>query len=155
MNSNQMIQPGMSREEIFPVAEENAARHVGSGSARVLATPWLIAFMERVAHRLLIERLPEGYSSVGVVVNMRHLAPSPIGSNVRVRAEVIEVNGTRVEFDIRAWDETEAVGECQHQRAVIDQARFLRRIESKLENLRLKPNLAELKEESANRANLR
>ena len=135
MDLNELIQVGVSREETFPVAEENAARHVGSGSARVLATPWLIAFMERVAHRLLIELLPEGYSSVGVIVNMRHLAPSPIGSNVRVRAEVTEVNGTRVGFDIRAWDESEAVGDCQHERAVIEQARFLRRIETKQKNM--------------------
>jgi len=131
MDLSQILRPGMQREETFRVEEEHAAIHIGSGSSRVLATPWMIAFMERVSHRLVSENLPQGYSSVGVVVDVRHLAPTPIGGTVRVRAEIIELNGLNVALVVQAWDESELVGEGRHQRVVIDEARFLKRVEAK------------------------
>ncbi|HEX9616011.1 MAG TPA: thioesterase family protein [Anaerolineales bacterium] len=131
MDLIQILRPGMQREETFRVEEEHAAIHIGSGSSRVLATPWMIAFMERVSHRLVSENLPQGYSSVGVVVDVRHLAPTPIGGTVRVRAEIIELNGLNVALVVQAWDESELVGEGRHQRVVIDEARFLKRVEAK------------------------
>ena len=131
MDLTEIIQPGLVKEESFPVDEDKTALHVGSGSSRVLATPWLIAFMERLSHRLLAERLPAGFSSVGVHVDVRHLAPTPLSSNVRVRTEVTALEGWRVSFVVQAWDETELVGEGTHQRVVIDEARFLRRVEAK------------------------
>jgi len=97
----------------------------------VLATPWMIAFMERNARRLLGERLPAGYSSVGSHVDVRHLAPTPVGGRVRVRAEVLAVDGWKVEFVIQAWDEQELIGEGRHQRVVIEEERFLRRVARK------------------------
>lgn len=133
MDIRELIQPGMTREESFEVEDENTAIHVGSGATRVLATPWMIAFMERVSHRLLAERLPSGSSSVGVLVNVRHLAPTPAGSRVRVLTEVQEVEGARVIFQVQAWDEYEKVGEGQHQRMVIDEERFLRRVNAKIQ----------------------
>lgn len=127
----QAIQPGLKREETFRVEQANTARHIGSGSARVLATPWMVAFMERVAHRLLAERLPPGYSSVGVALEVRHSAPSPVGSLVRVQAEVVEVDATRVTFTVEATDEVEAIGSGRHERVVVEEARFLRRVQAK------------------------
>jgi fluoroacetyl-CoA thioesterase len=131
MELTEIIKPGMTREETFLVDEDKTARHVGSGASRVLASPWLIAFMERVSHRLIAERLPDGFSSVGVLVNVRHLAPTPVDSQVRVRAEVTEVDGTRVTLFVQAWDHVDLVGDGSHQRVVIDQERFLRRVEAK------------------------
>ena len=89
MELNELIHPGMSREDNFTIAIENSAIHIGSGSSRVLATPWMIAFMERVSHRLLTCCLPEGYSSVGTHLDVHHLAPTPVGATIRVRAEVL------------------------------------------------------------------
>jgi predicted thioesterase len=131
MALSESIHPGMTHEETFVVEEKYLAPHVGSGSLRVLATPWLIGFMEATAHRLLTCCLPEGQSSVGVHVDMRHLAPTPLGDTVRVRAEVLSTEGNLVDFRVQAWDSKEAIGECQHQRAVIDVARFLRRVAAK------------------------
>jgi predicted thioesterase len=88
--------------------------------------------MERVAHRLIAEHLPDGSSSVGVHVDVRHLAPTPVGSQVRVRAEVTGVDGTRVTLLVQAWDHVELIGDGSHQRMVIDQERFLRRVGAKL-----------------------
>jgi predicted thioesterase len=131
MDLTEIIQPGMSNEDVFLVGEENLAIHIGSGSSPVLATPWMIAFMERLAHHLLVSCLPEGYSSVGVHVDVRHMAPTPLGVELRVRAEVTEVDGMRVKFSIQAWDRQEKIGEGGHERVVIDEARFLKRVESK------------------------
>lgn len=125
------IKPGMAREEIFLVQEDETARHIGSGASRVLASPWLIAFMERVSHRLIAEQLPEEFSSVGVLINVRHVAPTPVGSQVKVRADVTEVDGSRVTLNVQAWDHVELIGEGSHQRIVIDQERFLRRVDAK------------------------
>ena len=131
MDLNEIFNPGMAREETFLIEEEHSAIHVGSGSLRVLATPWMIAFMERNARRLIGERLPQGYSSVGARVDVRHLAPTPVGSQVRVRAEVVAVDGSKVELSIQAWDEQEQIGDGQHQRVVIEEERFLRRVARK------------------------
>lgn len=131
MELSEFIQPGMTNEETIRVEEQNLARHIGSGSLRVLATPAMIAFIERISHQLLAKHLPEGYSSVGTLVNVRHLAPTPLGSQVRVRTEVTGVEGPLVTFRVEAWDESEQIGSGEHLRAVIDEARFLRRVASK------------------------
>jgi predicted thioesterase len=131
MEGNQLITRGMAREETFQVTEEHAAIHVGSGSSPVLATPWMIAFMERVSHRLLAEHLSPGETSVGIFLEIKHLAPTPVGTSVRVKAQVFEVADNLVTFDVQAWDHVEKVGEGIHRRAVIDEARFLRRVKKK------------------------
>jgi fluoroacetyl-CoA thioesterase len=125
----------MTREDNFEITLENSAVHLGSGSARVLATPWMIAFMERVSHRLLTCCLPEGYSSVGTHLDVRHLAPTPVGATIRVRAEVQLVDGYRVNFLIEAWDNQEKIGEGTHERVVIEEARFWKRVEKKMASL--------------------
>ena len=131
MQLSDIIQPGMTNEETFMIEERHLAPHVGSGALRVLATPWLIAQMEGVSHRLLAKHLPEGYSSVGIHVDMRHLAPTPLGDAVRVHSEVLSVDGWTVAFAVRAWDSKEQIGECKHERFVIDEARFLKRVAAK------------------------
>ena len=135
MELSELIQPGMTQEDSFPIGMENSAIHLGSGSSRVLATPWMIAFMERVSHRLLTCCLPEGYSSVGTHLDVRHLAPTPVGATIRVRAEVLQLDGIRVLFAVEAWDELEKIGEGRHERVVIEEARFLRRVEKKKASL--------------------
>ena len=142
MDLSELIHPGMNREDSFPITMDNSAIHIGSGSSRVLATPWMIAFMERVSHRLLTCCLPEGYSSVGTHLDVHHLAATPIGATIRVKVEVLSLEGNRVYFSIDAWDELEKIGEGKHERVVIDEARFLRRVEKKLATLEEDKKLA-------------
>ncbi len=123
---------GMRAEQTFVVTEQGSAGHVGSGSLRVLATPSMIAFIERTARVFMDEHLPEGSTSVGAHVDVRHLAATPVGMKVRVTCEVTQVDGRRVDFLVGVWDEVEKVGEGTHQRYVIDVARFLKRLEAKL-----------------------
>lgn len=128
-----ILRKGMKRDETFLVAREHGAAHIGSGGSPVLATPWMIAFMERVAFRLLQEILQTGQSSVGVMVEVHHLAPTPVGASVRVISEVEEIDGSQVTFNVHAWDEVEKIGEGRHKRVIIDEARFLKRVEKKKE----------------------
>lgn len=131
MDYQKTVHKGLIREETFIVEEQHAAAHVGSGGSRVLATPWMIAFMERVAYRLLAEHLSDGESSVGVLVDVRHLAPTPVGASVRVKAEVEQLENSQVTFALDAWDQAEKIGAGSHRRVVIDEERFLRRVEAK------------------------
>jgi len=131
MDFSTLIQPGMTHEMSFEVQEEHLASHIGSGAARVLATPWLIMFMERTSHQLIARHLPPGYSSVGTAIDMRHLAPTPLGGKVRVVAEIVAVDNAQVSLQVQAWDEIELVGTCNHQRFIIDEARFLKRVAAK------------------------
>jgi len=131
MDYQKTVRKGLTREETFTVEEQHAAAHVGSGGSRVLATPWMIAFMERVSYRLLAEHLGEGETSVGVLVNVRHLAATPIGVTVRVKAEVEHLEDSQVTFTVDAWDQAEKIGAGSHRRAVIDEERFLRRVAAK------------------------
>ena len=136
MDAKEFIKSGMSEEIQVVVEEQHTAAHVGSGSLRVLATPAMIGFMERAARDLLAKHLPEGYSSVGVHVDVRHLAPTPMGSSVRVRCEVLEVDELRVNFSVEAWDAAEKIGKGRHQRVVVDEARFLKRVNAKADSLK-------------------
>ena len=109
MELSGLISIGSSLETIIVVDDEHTAMHVGSGSLRVLATPIMIALMESTSHRILAQHLPQGYSSVGVMVNVRHLAPTPMGCKVRVRSELVKLEGSKASFEVQAWDEHEFI----------------------------------------------
>ena len=132
MEPQEHLKSGLFREDTFVVKEEHSAAHVGSGSLRVLATPWMVAYIENVARVLMAEHLPDGYSSVGAHLNIRHLAPTPVGKRVRVRAEIVGVDGVKVSFTVQAWDDREQIGDGTHLRVIIEEGRFLRRVEKKL-----------------------
>lgn len=137
MDLNEFFQPGMTLETTFLVEDVHSAATVGSGSLRVLATPVMIAFMERTCHQLLASRLPQGYSSVGVHVDVRHLAPTPVGSQVKIQARLLALDGAAATFEVGAWDDLEQCGSGSHQRMVIDAERFLRRVGRKRAELKL------------------
>jgi fluoroacetyl-CoA thioesterase len=130
MEVKDYIEAGTVAEEEYQVSKKYTAPLVGSGSLQVLATPSMIAFVERVAHKMLEQRLPAGFSSVGVEVNMRHMAPSPVGARVRVHCQVVVVDGKRVNFTSQVWEGNELVGEGTHQRVVIDVAWFKQRMQA-------------------------
>jgi fluoroacetyl-CoA thioesterase len=134
MGTLDQIHPGMTLEASFLVEEQHSAPHVGSGSVSVLATPSLIAFMEIVAHKALEQYLSEGKTSVGISIEMRHLAATPVGESVRVACEILEVDGWKITFSTQVWDEHEKVAEGEHQRAIIDIERFMQRVKAKAES---------------------
>ena len=131
MELSERITPGMIREETFIVEEQHTAYHIGSGDEKVLGTPWMISFMERVSNRLIAGYLPEGQMSVGVHVDVQHLAATPMKAEVRVCAEVLEVVKNRVKLLIEAWDSAEKIGQGTHLRAVVEKERFMARVLAK------------------------
>lgn len=127
----QDIQVGLVGESTTMVVDDLLATRLGSGSVEVYATPAMVALMEDAAVSAIAHLLPEGQSSVGISLDVRHLAATPPGAQVRARAEVIGVEGRKVIFDVQAWDEHELIGKGTHTRFVIDVARFLERVYSK------------------------
>lgn len=125
------IQAGLSGERKTKTTEEMTARHIGSGEVDVYATPAMIALMEAAALAALDRYLPEGQTSVGIALDVHHLAATPLGQWVRARAEVKAVDGRKVAFRVQAWDESELIGEGTHTRIVIDEERFIKRVRSK------------------------
>ncbi len=126
------LEPGLVNELTMTVAEDDTARASGGGTLPlVLSTPCMISYMERTAHRALLPYLAEGQTSVGTVVNIRHLGATPVGMQVRFRAELLEVDRRRLRFKVEAWDEQEKVGEGEHERFIIDQGRFDERLAQK------------------------
>ncbi|MBN1263872.1 MAG: thioesterase family protein [Anaerolineales bacterium] len=125
------IKIGMVHEAQEKVTPAKSAVHIGSGSLQVYSTPSMVSFVERSCHELMAPHLLPEKTSVGSHVDIYHLAPTPLGSTVRVRVEVIGVDGIKVRFTAEVWDEQELVGKCEHERAVIDSDRFLRRVREK------------------------
>jgi fluoroacetyl-CoA thioesterase len=122
------IEPGLTNEIMHVVAESDTATVYGSGLAPVLSTPHLVALMEGAAQTSLTPYLGPGQSSVGTGIDIRHLAATPVGMSVRVRAEVTEVALPRVCFRVEAWDAVEKIGEGEHERFIIDCERFMARV---------------------------
>ena len=124
-----VLQAGLTRETMFTVEGTHTAGHLGSGDVRVLATPMMILFMEINARSLLAGHLPAGMASVGTRVDVRHLAACPVGAEVRVRAEIKVLRGSRVLFRVEALHGAERLGKGWHWRRILDESRFLRRFE--------------------------
>jgi len=126
------IRPGLRGEMRLTVEPIHTARHLGSGSVEVLATPEMIRLMERAAVAAVDHLLPEGYRTVGVALDVRHLAATPVGMEVVARAKVTGVDGRRISLRVEAFDPVEKVGEGTHERFIIDLAKFQARVQKKL-----------------------
>ena len=122
---------GLTTEVSQTVTEERTARHLGSGSLRVFATPSMVQFIEENCHKLAARFLAPGKSTVGVSLQIQHLAPTPVGQHVTVRAEITQLEGNLITFRAEVSDEAEVVGRAEHVRAIIDVERFLKRVEAK------------------------
>ena len=126
-----MLAVGLKNEMTWTVEEEHLASSLGSGLVEVLATPVLVGLCEECARLMVEPLLADGQKTVGTVVNLRHLAATPVGIQVTVHAELVETDGRRLRFHIEAWDEVEHVCEAEHERFIIDTERFARRIAEK------------------------
>jgi len=128
-----VLSPGLTYEKRFVVREEDTAAFLGSGGVAVLATPVMIAWMENVARLAIEERLPEGQTTVGTRVDVRHLRPAPLGARVTVRVELIEVRGRWLRFRVEARLGDQVVGEGMHERYVVDLQKFMNKVKQMVE----------------------
>ena len=130
-NDMNEIPIGTAGRRSLLVTGEVAIDFLESDIARVLATPWMIAYMEWTARDSIKPFLDEGWDSVGTEVNVKHLAATPVGMSVRFESEVVTVNGNRVHFCVQAWDEKEKIGEGTHERFLIHIGKFATRLAAK------------------------
>lgn len=128
MNPSDHLSPGLSKEMTFTIENKHTAPHVGSGTVKVFATPWMIAFMEITARTMIDEHLPEGFSTVGTLVNVRHLALARLGDVVRAKVEITAVDGNKVTLAVEVWGGETLIGKGEHGRYVIDVERFLKKV---------------------------
>lgn len=114
------------------VTSDKTAEKVGSGLLPVYATPSMIALMEKCASECVAPYIEEGKSSVGTMLNVKHLAASPLGIKVTCTATLTEIDGRRLVFSLEVSDEKGLIGEGTHERFVIDVDRFMAKCQSKL-----------------------
>ena len=114
------------------VTRDMTVAHFHEHMPEVYGTPIMIYHMEVTAEQAIRDYLPDGWITVGVVVNVKHLAATPVGATVTTRAEVIEVGDYTITFAVEAHDGFEKIGEGTHIRAPVEMARFMRKVEVKV-----------------------
>ncbi|MBR5908141.1 MAG: thioesterase family protein [Bacteroidales bacterium] len=119
-----MIELGIKGRRELVVAEEHTAKHIGSGTVLVLATPMMIALMEQTSLWSIKPYLEEGQGSVGIHVDVYHDAAAPLGSTVWCESEVIEIDRRKITFKVTVYDKDGVVGHGTHQRFIIDERKF-------------------------------
>lgn len=127
-----MIETGIKghREQIVP--PEMSAARVGSGLVDVFATPMLVALVEQTCYESVLPQLEEGQGTVGTLVNVSHLSATPVGRRVWCESELVEVDRRRLVFKVKAYDDCGLIGEGTHERFIIDTAKFMDKLNSKL-----------------------
>lgn len=126
------ISVGMKGTVSSFVEREDTAKEVGSGSLLVYATPCMVALMEGAACEAISNALPEEKTSVGIELSISHLSATPVGLDVRAEAELINVEGSILTFQVSAYDEKGKIGEGTHKRAIVTTQRFLDKTYEKL-----------------------
>jgi predicted thioesterase len=128
------LKPGIRAKVSEAVSSDNTASVWGSGALDVYSTPAMIALMEKASVLAAFPFLPDGCSTVGTNLNVKHIASSPIGANIWAEAVLSAVDGRKLSFEVRAWDDKELIGEGLHERFIIDNKKFMEKTEAKLGN---------------------
>jgi fluoroacetyl-CoA thioesterase len=126
------ITPGLTGTTEIVVGPEHTAPFVGSGRIAVLATPVMINVIEAASLAAVEHLLPAGHQSLGIHLDVSHVAATPVGLRVTATAEVIGVEGRTVKFRVEAHDEVETIGGGTHERVVVSVERFDERVQRKV-----------------------
>ena len=113
----EQLKPGLSAEVTAIVDDSLVVKHTGGEG--VFSTPSMIGMMERAGIQAVQDCLPEGYTTVGFEVHVKHFAPTAKGKTVTARAELLEVDGRKLRFKVEAHDDEKKVGDGTHRRAII------------------------------------
>jgi fluoroacetyl-CoA thioesterase len=125
------FRPGLTGHAELVVGEEHTAPRVGSGKVHVLATPVMINVIEAAALAAMEHLLPPGHQSLGTVLNVRHIAATPVAMRIRATAEVVSVDKRTVAFRVTVHDEKELIGDGSHERVVVNVEKFDQRVQRK------------------------
>jgi len=126
-----ILKPGLDAQITETVTDKNIASHWGSGGLDVYATPAMIALMEMASYSATAPLLPPGWSTVGTVINIKHISATPPGMKVTARAELLSIEGRELSFRVEAFDDAGKIGEGLHGRFIVENEKFLARTERK------------------------
>jgi len=126
------LRPGLTGSAELVVGVAHTAPSIGSGLVPVLGTPVMINVIEAAALAAAEALLPAGHQSLGIRLDVRHFAATPVGMTVRATAELVAVEGRTLTFRVEARDDREPIGDGTHQRVVVNVARFDERVQRKL-----------------------
>jgi len=127
MNPLEKVTAGATAEKLVTVTPEMTVGHAVPGMPAVYGTPMMILHMEMAAGSAIQSSLPAGYVSVGMMVNIRHLAATPVGRTVRAVARVVGIETRSVMFEVEAWDGYRKIGDGTHRRGIVNVAEFEQR----------------------------
>ena len=128
------LQPGRIGTAALIVTEQHTAPKLGSGRAPVFGSPAMAALIEAAAVACVEDQLAEGQETLGIHLDVEHMAATPIGLEVTATAELIEVAGRKLVFNVEARDARELIGRGRHTRIIVDSARFRAKVAAKLQN---------------------
>lgn len=128
------VQVGLKNTVSEEVTEEKTARAMGSGSLPVYATPTMTCLMEKAATEAVEALVPEGWTTVGISLHVAHTAATPVGLTVRVEAEVTAVEGRKIIFTVRAYDDQGEIGVGSHERFAVAKEKFLAKAAAKVQH---------------------
>jgi predicted thioesterase len=130
------VKIGLAKERRIRIRADQTTSFLWEGE-NVLSTPSMIAEMEETCRLLLKEQFVSepNWDSVGTLVNVRHIAPTPVGAEVLLKSKVLSVEGKRTMFEVEAYDNLEKIGEGRHERFTIDIREFRHRFILKLNKL--------------------
>lgn len=131
MSTTDLLRTGLSGETEIVVGTRDTAPHVGSGKIKVLATPVMVNMMEEAALNAVEGLLPPGHQTVGIRLNITHIAATPVGMRVKARAELTKIDGRKLTFRVSAEDEKDLIGEGLHERIIVNVERFDKRTQEK------------------------
>lgn len=118
------METGIKGEVVFTVDASGSAREMGSGALDVLATPKMIAMLEKAAWESVQPFLEEGFGTVGTLMNVTHEAATPFGMKVTCTSELVAIDGKKLTFCVEAFDEKGRIGGGQHERFIVNNDRF-------------------------------
>ncbi|MCX7823056.1 MAG: thioesterase family protein [Syntrophobacterales bacterium] len=128
------LKEGLTHEVSLKTSQEHSAQKFFHQVPNVFATPFLGGLMEQACAELIHPHLEEGEQSVGATMELKHLAPTPLGMTVTARATLKEIKGKQLIFHVEAFDEIEKIGEGIHHRFIINAEKFNQRVTQKAQS---------------------
>lgn len=127
-----MLKTGIKGHQELTVTQELTAKNMGSGVMDVFATPAMLALMEKTAFTSVAPYLNEGCGSVGIKVDIEHVASSPVGMKITCDSELVEIEGRKLVFKVEASDEKGLIGKGTHERFIVENKKFQEKTDNKL-----------------------
>lgn len=124
----QELKVGMELKKDYMVTRTETAQTMGSGGLEVLATLILVAWAENAAYEMAELCLPDEQTTVGVNINLNHIAATPVGMKVRIKVVLTNIESRRLDFTVEAWDTVQKIGEGTHQRFVVQKMKFMGKV---------------------------